>query len=134
MASDTSLVLATHVERAIPALDVLALYRQAGWWPERTHEQVSAVLNAGPALGAWLGAELVGFARAVTDGVLRAYVEDVIVARKVRHTGIGRALIERLVQELPPTLVVTLFCGDDLVPFYTASGFRETAQTVMHRR
>ena len=64
--------------REIPAEGVLRLYAAVGWWPERTAGQVSAVLRASPAVGAWHGQDLVGFARAVTDGILRAYVEDVI--------------------------------------------------------
>lgn len=74
-------------------IGVLALYRTAGWWPERTAAQLSAVLRGSPAaVGAWHGmawhgGQLIGFARAVTDGVLRAYVEDVIVAPG--HSGGG---------------------------------------------
>src|SRR5436305_1678297 len=55
-----------HSSRPIPAHRVLGLYQAQGWWPERTAEQVTAALNSGPAVGAWHGDQLVGFARAVT--------------------------------------------------------------------
>jgi ribosomal protein S18 acetylase RimI-like enzyme len=126
-------IVLTHRERGIAPSAVLALYRAQSWWPERTAEQIAAVLAAAPAVGAWRGDELVGFARTVTDGVLRAYVEDVIVAPELRHAGIGHALVERLMQELAPVSVVTLFCQPDLVPFYTPAGFRVTSQAVMQR-
>jgi ribosomal protein S18 acetylase RimI-like enzyme len=77
--------------------------------------------------------QLVGFARAVTDGVLRAYVEDVIVAPDRRGRGIGRAVLDRLLQELGPIPVVTLFCSPGLVRYYEASSFIATRQVVMHR-
>jgi hypothetical protein len=37
--------------REIPPVGVLKLYRAEGWWPERTAEQVRAVLRAAPAVG-----------------------------------------------------------------------------------
>lgn len=127
-----AIIIGTHSERGIQAGSVLALYRAQGWWPGRTAEQIATVLAAAPAVGAWRGNELVGFARAVTDGLLRAYVEDMIVAPDLRHAGIGQALMDRLMQELAPVPVVTLFCTADLVPFYTASGLDATTQIVMH--
>jgi ribosomal protein S18 acetylase RimI-like enzyme len=119
-------------EREIPAEGVLELYRAEGWWPERTAEQVRAVLRASPAVGAWHGQDLIGFARAVTDGILRAYVEDVIVSPDWRRMGVGQALLAGLMELLQPVPVVTLFCSPDLVGHYEASSFRRTRQVVMH--
>jgi GNAT superfamily N-acetyltransferase len=126
-------VVVPQDQRDIPAEGVLGLYRAAGWWPERTADQVRAVLQASPAVGAWHGQELIGFARAVTDGIMRAYVEDVIVAPGWRGRGVGRALLAGLTEQLGPVPVVTLFCSPDLVPYYEASSFRKTRQVVMHR-
>jgi ribosomal protein S18 acetylase RimI-like enzyme len=120
-------------DREIPAEGVLKLYRAEGWWPERTAEQVRAVLRAAPAVGAWHGQELIGFARAVTDGILRAYVEDVIVSPDWRRMGIGQALLASLMEQLKPVPVVTLFCSPDLVGHYEASSFSRTRQVVMDR-
>jgi ribosomal protein S18 acetylase RimI-like enzyme len=122
-----------HGQREIPADGVLALYRMASWWPERTAEQVRAVLRSARAVGAWHGQDLVGFARAVTDGILRAYVEDVVVSPDWRGRGVGHALLTGLMEQLEPIPVVTLFCSPDLVRYYEASSFRSTRQVVMHR-
>lgn len=122
-----------HGQRDIPAEGVLALYRAAGWWPERTADQVRAVLQTSPAVGAWHGQQLIGFARAVTDGLLRAYVEDVVVSPGWRGRGVGRALLAGLTQQLGPVPVVTLFCSADLAPYYETSSFKTTRQVVMHR-
>lgn len=123
----------THAERAIGADQVLALYQTEAWWPERAAEQVNLVLGRYPAVAAWHEGELVGFARAVTDGVLRAYLEDVIVAPGWRGRGIGRALLDRLIGQLTGIPVVTLFCAPDLAGYYAGSSFVATRQTVMHR-
>jgi GNAT superfamily N-acetyltransferase len=127
------IAVVSHGQREIPAEGVLQLYRTAGWWPERTADQVRAVLRASPAVGAWHGQELIGFARAVSDGILRAYVEDVIVSPGWRGTGAGRALLAGLVEQLRTVPVVTLFCSPDLVRYYEASSFKKTRQVVMHR-
>jgi GNAT superfamily N-acetyltransferase len=122
-----------HSTRPIPAHQVLALYRAQGWWPERTAEQVTTALDSGPAIAAWYGDQLVGFARAVTDGVLRAYLEDVLVAPDFRNAGLGRALVAAILDLLAPIPVVTLFCSTDLVAYYEATGFHPTEQVVLHR-
>jgi ribosomal protein S18 acetylase RimI-like enzyme len=128
-----AVVILSRAERAIPADQVLALYRAAQWWPERTPEQVDLALAGSPAVGAWRGGHLVGFARAVTDGVLRAYVEDVVVAPSQRGSRIGQALVDRLAADLGAIPVVTLFCSAGLVRYYEACGFEATGQVVMHR-
>ena len=128
-----AVVVLSHAERAIPGDEVLALYQSAGWWPERTPGQVRAVLRSSPAVGAWQGERLIGFARAVTDGVLRAYVEDVVVSSNRRSGGGGQALLGRLIEDLGAIPVVTLFCSPDLVRYYEASSFAATRQVVMHR-
>jgi GNAT superfamily N-acetyltransferase len=121
-----------HASRPIPADHVVALYRAEGWWPERSVDQVAMVLDAFPAVGAWHGDRLVGFARCVSDGVLRAYIEDVVVAPDVRGLGVGRALVAAIVEQLQPIPVVSLFCDPGLVPFYEQAGFRPTRQVVLH--
>ncbi|GLZ80256.1 N-acetyltransferase [Actinorhabdospora filicis] len=129
--------LIAHADtRPIEPASVLALYAEEGWWPERTGEQVGRLLAAGPSVGAWDGDRLVGFARAVTDGVCRAYIEDVIVTGPMRGSSLGRRLMEALRERLDATLapgaVVSLFCGPDLVPFYEWNGFAFTSQRVGH--
>ncbi|MEV6275981.1 GNAT family N-acetyltransferase [Nocardia sp. NPDC051832] len=125
--------LTTHAIRPIPARDLLALYRTQEWWPDRTVAQLESILATTPTIAAWHEDRLIGFARAVTDGVLRAYLEDVIVAPGYRGQGLGSELVRRLLDELREIPVVSLFCGQDLVPFYEAAGFRPTRQVVLHR-
>jgi ribosomal protein S18 acetylase RimI-like enzyme len=134
MESLPEIVVVPHAQRGIPADGILALYRTASWWPERTEGQVCAMLESSPAVGAWHGQSLIGFARAVSDGVLRAYVEDVIVAPSWRGQGIGHALLDGLTEQLGPIPIVTLFCSPGLVPYYESSSFRKTRQAVMHRK
>jgi GNAT superfamily N-acetyltransferase len=111
-------------DRRIAPAEVVRLLRQTAWGAGRTEAGVARALEAAPLrVGAWSGARLVGFARALTDGVYRAYVEDVVVDESRRGEGIGRALLRELLDPLQEVELVALDCGDELVPFYASLGF-----------
>ncbi|WP_152361333.1 GNAT family N-acetyltransferase [Microlunatus speluncae] len=125
----------THQDRPIDPPGIRRLYDGEGWWPEPARDEPSIIrmLAGGPAVGAWRDDELVGFVRAVTDGVFRAYIEDMVVGSGVRGQGVGARLLERLHQELAEIDVISLFCHRDLDGFYEAAGYTFTGQHVAHR-
>ena len=126
--------IAFHVERPIDPQAVRALYDANNWWPNRRLDDIAAVLSTGLVIGAWEGDRLVGFARAVTDGRLRAYIEDMAVHPDHRHAGIASALLERLLAALGDIETVSLFCEPELVDLYGRLGFKaRRSQVVMHR-
>ena len=61
------LELALHQDRPIPLEALSALYAQAGGLRSRSDGECVAGLDAGPAVAAWDGEEVVGFVRAITD-------------------------------------------------------------------
>ncbi|WP_172252560.1 GNAT family N-acetyltransferase [Saccharibacillus deserti] len=126
-------VIKPHTEKTIPPLQLMRLYEDVDWWPERTKEGIRKLLAHGIVLGAWEDKQLVGFCRAVSDGVYRAYVEDVVVLRTHRGQKIGRQLIDKMIKELSGIEVVSLFCSTKLTDYYEKSGFKPTRQVVMHR-
>lgn len=127
-----SVFIAPHRVRPVSAQSVEALYKGERWWPARTSTAISQMLTHGPAVGAWDEGEVVGFARAVTDGVFRAYVEDVVVLKRYRGLGVGRQLMEGLHQELGGVGVVSVFCHGSLRGFYAQAGYTFTSQSVGH--
>jgi len=54
-------------------------------------------------------------ARAVTDGILRAYLEDVVVAPDFRNAGLGRTLIAAILDPLKSIPVITLHCRISMI-------------------
>ncbi|MDO3410871.1 GNAT family N-acetyltransferase [Saccharibacillus sp. CPCC 101409] len=126
-------VIKLHTEKPIPPLQVIRLYQDVDWWPARSKDGVRKLLGHGVVLGAWEDKQLVGFCRAVSDGVYRAYVEDVVVLGTHRGRGIGRQLMDRMMRELNQIEVVSLFCSGKLSAYYEGSGFKPTGQVVMHR-
>ena len=134
-AREDELTVSFHSTRAIPPEALKKLYSSQPWWPERTIAELQHVLNSYPAVGAWDGDSLVGFARAVTDSQFRAYIEDVLVLEGYRKKGIGTRMLNLLTASLGRIDVITLFCQRKLVPYYESLGFKElTRQVVMQRK
>jgi ribosomal protein S18 acetylase RimI-like enzyme len=65
---------------------------------------------------------LVGFARAISDGVATAYLSTVMVDPDYRRRGIGRALVQRLMHGRDDVKFV-LHSRPDGIAFYAAIGF-----------
>ena len=73
-------MLEVSTTRAAEPAEVLRLLRQTSWGARRTLEDVRTALSVAPMhAGAWEDGRLVGFARAVTDGVYRGFIEDVVI-------------------------------------------------------
>jgi predicted GNAT family N-acyltransferase len=71
------------------------------------------------------GDQLVGFTRVLTDRVYKALIFDVIVAEGHRKTGLGRSLIEYVLDHpmLADVRHLELYCRPELIPFYEQWGF-----------
>lgn len=122
-------------ERPIKAIELMMLYHDANWWGERKEQDIDKMLNQEISVGAWNDDVLIGFARAVTDGKFRAYIEDVVLHTEFQKSGIGTKLVSKLLEELSHIDVVSLFCEEDLIPFYEKNNFKSSkSQFVMHRK
>jgi GNAT superfamily N-acetyltransferase len=75
---------------------------------------------------------VVGFANAISDGVLSAYIPLLEVLPDWQGRGIGTRLIEVLCEQLGDLYMVDLVCDAELEAFYTPLGFQ--ALTGMARR
>ena len=72
------------------------------WASGRSQRELSQMLAWSQAVvSAWQGSHLVGFGRATSDGVFRAVLWDVVVAGEHQGRGLGRRIVEALLQEPP---------------------------------
>lgn len=70
------------------------------------------------------GGRVVGFARALCDGVGNGYISMVAVARDLRRQGIGRRLVEHLMQgDAGGNITWVLRAGRDSRGFWERLGF-----------
>ncbi len=65
---------------------------------------------------------VVGFATAITDGVVAAYIPLLEVLPEYRGRGIGRELIRRLLTRLDHLYMIDVTCDPGVLPFYTSIG------------
>lgn len=65
---------------------------------------------------------VVGFAQAISDGVLTAFVPLLEVLPEYQGRGLGTALMRHLLEQLGHLYAVDLSCDDDVVPFYERLG------------
>ncbi len=114
------------------AFQVWGLLRLAGWAEEEAAlPQWVTGLIAGSAVfyGAEGGNGLIGMARAISDGVSDAYIQDVVVHPDWRRRGIGVQLVRHVREELSRRGVdwIGLVATPGNTDFYRALGF-ETAE------
>ena len=107
---------------------LVGLFQQEWWTRGRTKADVDKLIeNAGPlfAFVDPLNDEPVAFARAMTDGVYKAMIFDIIVKDTWRSSGLGRLLMQTVMTD--PVLARVkhreLYCLEDMVPFYEKWGF-----------
>ncbi len=79
--------------------------------------------------------ELIGFARAISDCVYKAFVFDVIVDPSWRSEGIGKFIMNTIFDH--PTLKtvshIELYCPEKLAPYYESMGFKIRASVLLRR-
>jgi ribosomal protein S18 acetylase RimI-like enzyme len=68
------------------------------------------------------GDRAVGFATAISDGVISAYIPLLEVLPEYQGRGIGAELVRRLLAELGELYMVDLCCDEDVVAFYERLG------------
>lgn len=110
------------------------LFQQTDWAKNRPPINLQKMLdNSELVLGVWDNDYLVGFARAVTDDIYRAWIEDVVVDEDYRQQGVGSQIIQKLLKRLEHIQLVMLDCDPDLVPFYKKHQFQlKTGQSMRY--
>lgn len=69
---------------------------------------------------------VVGFATAISDGLLTAYIPLLEVLPEERGLGIGHELIARLLGQIGALHRIDLLCDQELTSFYQGLGFTVT--------
>ncbi len=108
--------------------DLLQLYQLEWWTQNRTIDEVRRMLSHSDLIFPFVddrSNRLVAFARVLTDFVYKAIIFDVIVDRELRDQGIGRILLDRILDHpmLQAVEHLELYCLPDLLPFYEKWGF-----------
>jgi len=105
------------------------IWLSAGWNEAYQLSQQAFITSwqASPVkLGVFIADQLVGIARANTDGVLYAMIHDVVIAPDHRGQGHGKRLVKELVASLRARGVrsIQLMAAQGQAPFYLGLGFQ----------
>jgi GNAT superfamily N-acetyltransferase len=121
-------------------LDVDAVHafisEQSYWGLGRPRELVErAIRGSDRVLGLYHGSEQVGFARAVSDGAIVAYLADVYVLPAYRRRGLGLELLREMIEGGPRWNVRWMLHTGDAQALYSKLGFSDgpPPYTVMER-
>ncbi len=108
-------------------LELAQLYKNEFWSQNRTQPDITKMLVASDIVIGLVDEcdHLVGFTRVLTDFVYRAFIFDVIVKPTHRNQGLGKKLIDLVVDhpQLQTVEYLGLYCLPEMVPFYERWGF-----------
>lgn len=122
------------LSRPLAAGEVLALFRQTSWAADRQEAEVARMVSASVCVGAWDGERLIGFARVLTDGVYRAFLEDVVIDEAYRGSGVGAEMVRQLMERVGHVEDIILTTSENRRAFYTRLGFHTFEHVHMHTK
>lgn len=107
--------------------ELQTLYENAGWTSYTANMQVllRAVKNSLFVVSAWDENKLIGLLRAVGDGEVILYIQDILVLDTYKRKGIGRKLMETAIAEYKNVRQYVLLTEDtqETRLFYESLGF-----------
>lgn len=94
------------------------------WAADRPQEVVDRSLEGSMCFSAWEDGQMIGFARVITDRATAAWLCDVIVDPDFRGRGVGKALIEAVLDHPELQTVRWMLATKDAQSLYARYGFR----------
>jgi ribosomal protein S18 acetylase RimI-like enzyme len=116
--------------------DVIRVFRNSGIrrpidQPDRIQEMIE---HANLIVSAWDGQKLIGIGRALTDFSFCCYLSDLAVDRDYQRSGIGRALVNEVLEQIGDRCSLILLSAPEAMEYYPKLGFEEIKNGFMIKR
>lgn len=113
--------------------DVCQLLRETHWASGRSTAVIRTSMENSLCFYMYLGSELCGFARVITDYATFAYLCDVVIASSHQKNGCGSLMIQEILNhedlaEVSQWRLKTTYAAD----FYRKFGFTEVTSDITH--
>lgn len=114
----------------IAEAEVIELYEANGWSSAKKPEQLLAALNNSHSLiTARAGEKLVGLGNSISDGFLVVYFPHFLVHPNFHRQGIGRGMMQALLERYRGFHQLMLTADGRAVDFYRSLGFERAGRT-----
>ena len=103
------------------------LNKNTFWAKNRTiHDLKKCLANSDVIISLWVGNEIVGFGRALTDGIYRGVLWDIVIDQNHQGKGFGKLIIKNLLssREIKNTKKLYLMTTNKKI-FYSQFDFKE---------
>jgi N-acetylglutamate synthase-like GNAT family acetyltransferase len=109
------------------------LFNIAAFWAKgRSIEDLSkAIANSEPVISVWDEEQLIGFARANSDGIYRATIWDVVIHPEYQGKGLGIKLVETVLAHPQMQVERVYLMTTNQQAFYEKIGFQTNSTTTM---
>lgn len=100
------------------------LFLSVGWSSGQYPDKLQIALkNSDRVISAWDGDKLVGLINALSDGIITVYFHYILVRPEYQSSGIGKHLVQSILEEYEDFARKVLIAYDNEVPFYQKCGF-----------
>lgn len=113
------------------------LYQNEYWSKGRSQEDTFRCVQGSSIIFGFVeGENLQAFARVVTDYIFKAFIFDVIVSEQLRARGVGKQIVESILDhpELKKVKHIELYCLPELFSFYGQFGFTQDVASMQLMR
>ena len=114
-----------------PEDEIVSLYRAGDWWKDsydkaRLKDLIRGSFAFAVVIDKKLG-KTIGMGRILSDGISDAYIQDLIILPEYRKKGIGKKLVEKLIEYCHSRNIkwIALISEPNQDGFYTKLGFKK---------
>lgn len=123
----------THPDQ-IDLFQLQELLKLAAFWSKerRLEELAIAIAHSDPVVSVWDGEKMIGFARAISDGIYRATIWDVVIHPEYQGVGLEQKLLQTVLSHPRINRVERVYLMTPYQQhFYRQIGFQSNSSTTM---